>query len=102
MGDLVFFFRSCTMESVLNHSRVKNIPVCKCIISVPRFGHVSYSWPGESRIVPIYLAAVTQPLKTSEKRNIKAIKPNKWMKQKEIAAQRQYTVSGTCACAVVS
>ena len=40
------------MESVLNHYRVKNIPVCKCIISVTGFGHVSYSWPGESRIVP--------------------------------------------------
>jgi len=38
---------------VLNHSRVKNIPVYKCEINLIGCGHISYSCPGESRIMPV-------------------------------------------------
>ena len=52
-GDVVlFFFRLCIIEMVFNRSRVRYIPICKCKISVTGCRHISYSWPGESRILP--------------------------------------------------
>ena len=46
------FFNSCAIGIELHHSRVRNIPTCECKISVTGCGHISYSWPGESRILP--------------------------------------------------
>ena len=47
-----FFFSSCAIEIALHHSRVIKIPMCKSKICVTESGHISYSWPGESRILP--------------------------------------------------
>ena len=52
IGVLVFFSSSCALEKALHLSRVIKIPMCKCKISVTGCGHISYSWPGESRILP--------------------------------------------------
>ena len=52
MSVLALFFSSCAIEMALHHSRVRNNPMCECRISVTGCGHISYSWPGESRILP--------------------------------------------------
>ena len=52
MDVLVLLFSSCAIETALYHSRVIKIPLCKCKLSVTGCGHISYSWPGEARILP--------------------------------------------------
>ena len=52
MGVLVLFFSSCAIETAIQHFRVIKIPMCKSKLSVTGCGHISYSWPGESRIMP--------------------------------------------------
>ena len=47
---------------VLNHSRVRNNHVCKCKINVTGCGHISYSLPGKSWILPITLRMKTRKL----------------------------------------
>ena len=52
MGVLVLFFGSCAIETALYPSSVIKVPVCKWKLSVTGCGHISYSWPGEARILP--------------------------------------------------
>ena len=52
MDVLVLLFSSCAIKIAFYHSKVRDIPICKCKISVTGCGHISYSMPGDSRIMP--------------------------------------------------